>query len=62
MAADSTSRPSFLRFRRAGVTLNARFGPMEHLVQRGVGIDVKPVGSKVVIRRESKKDEDAAGD
>lgn len=35
---------------------------MEHLVQRGVGIDVKPVGSKVVIRRESKKDEDAAGD
>ena len=35
---------------------------MEHLVQRGFGIDVKPDGSKVVIRRESKKDEDAAGD
>ena len=42
--------------------MNARFGPMEHLVQRAFGIDVKPVGSKVVIRRESKKDEDAAGD
>ena len=35
---------------------------MEHLVQWGVGMDVKPDGSKVVIRRESKKDHAAAGD
>jgi len=35
---------------------------MEHLVRRSVGIGVKGVGRRVVIRRESKKDHAAAGD
>jgi hypothetical protein len=36
-------------------------GPMEHLVQLGFGVDVKPDGTKVVVRRKAKVEAAAGG-